>query len=82
MKVRAAHSTGRSEPQFVIEAETEQDRLILKMFEKPHDDKSARFVIHGFTYEIGKGIISFNFGWGDIKKKQTLSSRLKKIFRC
>jgi hypothetical protein len=52
-------------PQFVIEAETEQDRLLLgvvAMFPM-HAKGKWEFTYHGYTRQSHFGIVALNFGW-------------------
>lgn len=64
MKVEIGDSTGCPVPQFIIKAETEQDRAILKSFVSlpKYAKDSWKFSLHGYTLENGD-IWSFNFGW-------------------
>jgi len=68
MKIRTADSTGRPEPQFVVEAETDEDCLFLKMFlQAPNYSKEKlMFWLHGWTSQNGK-YKTFNFGWISLK---------------
>lgn len=53
--------TGRGDLQFIIHAETREERVVLKQFRDQVE--RARFFIHGWTYEAGAfGPSSFNFG--------------------
>lgn len=68
MKVRVADSAGCPFPQFVVEAETEQERIILKAFlspmtfSRPSDPQPWIFGLYG-SVRGGNGYTSFNFGW-------------------
>ena len=66
MKIRPADSEGRPEPQFIVEAETDTDTIILKMFLMQEYKKNLRFAMHGLSIQDGK-YKSFNFGWREIK---------------
>lgn len=66
MKIRVADSTGCPVPQFIVEAESEKDRMILKSFTEFRDYTNDKweFNLHGVTYSGDvSGPISFNFGW-------------------
>ncbi len=70
MKIRAADSTGCPFPQFVVEAESESDRIILKAFlspqtfTKPGEPQPWLFHLHGCGSKSDvDGYTSFNFGW-------------------
>jgi len=69
MKIRLSDSTGRPEPQFVVEAENEEDRLFLKMFiySPLYSKDKLIFHLHGHSGS-NTGISSFNFGW--VKKNE------------
>lgn len=69
MRIRPASSTGRPEPQFVVEAETEAEKLMLKMFIdiKDESSKDLKIHLHGHTRGDG-GVSSFNFGWIESNK--------------
>lgn len=62
MKVRMADSTGIPVPQFIIEAETADDRMLLKAFLLFKEHASVTFVMHGYGVRDGD-YTSFNFGW-------------------
>ena len=64
MKIRLSDSTGRPELQFVVEAESDEDRLFLKMFiySPLYSKDKLIFHLHGHSGG-GVGISSFNFGW-------------------
>ena len=62
MKIRVAESTGCPVPQFIVEAENDQERLILKSFVTFSKDK-WKFHLHGFSSNKREGVASFNFGW-------------------
>jgi len=65
MRIKAAKATGWPELQFVVYAETDEDRVILAQASRVHREayerKLARFWLHGI------GPNSFNFGWLDEK---------------
>jgi hypothetical protein len=68
MKIRVAESTGRPEPQFVVEAETAEDRVFLKMFLTIRDyypERKLALHMHGYGSN-GHGYNSFNFGWREV----------------
>ena len=69
MKIRPTDSEGRPEPQFIVEAETETDTMILKMFLMQESKKNLEFKMHGLCYQNGK-YKSFNFGWRELKGKK------------
>lgn len=76
MRVQFAESTGDHLGQFVIYAESEMERAILKNFLKGGEAHKMQFCIHGMTYEGYKpGISSFNFGW---RKKEQYKPKNKK----
>jgi hypothetical protein len=64
MKIRFADS-----PQFVVEAETDQDRQILKMFTEYGYKNNQVFHMHGCCWQSGLGCTSFNFGYIKPTKK-------------
>ena len=68
MKVRIAHSTISAFPQFVIEAETNEEKLLLKLFIDAPDisKEELKFHLHGHSC-ASNAVSSFNFGW--IKKQ-------------
>lgn len=70
MKVRIAHSTSSPFPQFVIDAETLEEKLLLLLFVDAPDisKEELKFHIHGQS-RASDGVSSFNFGW--IKKPDT-----------
>lgn len=65
MRIEPRESTGRAEPQFVVTAETDAERLLLKQFtEKWWDDGESEFHLHGWGYNSSQmGVQHFNFGW-------------------
>lgn len=65
MKIRMEESTGCPVPQFVVEAETEDERLMLRAFSTFPDYTKEKweFRFHGWTLSCGQGATSFNFGW-------------------
>ena len=66
MRIQIADSTGRPEPQFVVFAENECDRHILKMFCKAKEISKVplKLWLHGSSMSSDvQGITSFNFGW-------------------
>jgi hypothetical protein len=70
MRIKIAESKGCPAPQFVVIAETDQERAILKIFCHINDysNKHWKFYFHGCTYE--QGIESaFNFGWTEDEAK-------------
>ena len=78
MKIRIADSTNRPEPQFVVEAESDNDRHILKMFCQisHHSKVKLKFWMHGYSSDPN-GYQSFNFGWIE-DKTNPMPSRSKK----
>jgi hypothetical protein len=64
MRIELSDSTGRPEPQFVVYAENEQDRMFLKMFLTIPDYTKEKlyFNLHGHGGQ-GKKYEHFNFGW-------------------
>ena len=70
MKVRIAHSTSSPFNQFVVEAETIEEKLLLRLFVDAPDlcKDGLKFHIHGHS-RANDGVSSFNFGW--IKKPDT-----------
>ncbi len=72
MKIRAADSTSVPIPQFVVEAENETDRQILKAFcQVPHHTKNWQFRMHGYVGQSDiDGVTSFNFGWVIVNENQ------------
>ena len=68
MKIKAAPATGCPVPQFVVYAETEEDRMLMRAFTSFPDyaRESWEFRLHGPTFGDGD-IQAFNFGWA---KKQ------------
>lgn len=59
MKIRFADG-----PQFVVEAETPQDRELLNMFVDYGYKHNQKFHLHGSCYSCDfAGTTSFNFGW-------------------
>lgn len=73
MKVSTTSLPESSTPCFAIIAETETDRTLLAIFlrEQRKPDKDLAFF--GYTSEIGKGTVGFNFGIGEkgLKEKPT-----------
>lgn len=69
MRIEIADSIGRSEPQFIVYAESHLDELILKSFLtiKSHSKMPLSFCLHGFCFSDGK-YKSFNFGWREEEK--------------
>jgi len=62
MRIEYHISTGNPFGQFVVFAESEQDRTILNNFMFPKKD--MKFWLHGATYDCrSQGPSSFNFGW-------------------
>lgn len=70
MKVRIAHSTSSPFPQFVVEAETNEEKLLLGLFVDASGTSKdeLKFHLHGHS-RASDGVSSFNFGW--IKKPDT-----------
>lgn len=72
MKIRFADG-----PQFVVEAENDQDRQILKMFVDYGYKNNQIFHLHGSCYSLDLGgITSFNFGYVKPFKKKSWFKRL------
>ncbi len=67
MKIRYAEDAGCPFGQFVIRAETADERVILSKFQEGQSNK-WKFWLHGMCYDsnLPGGPYSFNFGW--IKK--------------
>lgn len=65
MKIRYAVATGCPHGQFVVEAESDVERAILRAFLDPGMAPSGwKFHLHGFGYRGDvDGPCSFNFGW-------------------
>ena len=66
MKINAAPSTGRREPQFVVHAENAEERALLRMFFYANaNDPSLLFRLHGCVHssDLNGEVTSFNFGW-------------------
>lgn len=64
------YAASNSTPQFVVEAETMEEREILKMFcnYDYYRGEEYEFCMHGRCYKFGfNGVSSFNFGY---RKKQ------------
>ena len=70
MKIRHAASTGCIVGQFVVEAETPSERLLLEMFLglPQQSRKNWEFHLHGHTRSSDvDGVTSFNFGYIETK---------------
>ena len=68
MKIRAVKGSGPA-PDFVVEAETEQEMLLLRTFchFKEYAKDDWKFTFGGSCYECDKNATtSFNFGWTKI----------------
>lgn len=65
MRLELADSTGCPVPQFIIKAESDADRMLLKAFTQFRDNAKDEWVFwfHGSCVEEGAGVASFNFGW-------------------
>lgn len=66
MKVRMAEATGCLVPQFVIEAETDEERIFLKTFARfPEFARDEwKMHLHGHTMDLDRGGASaINLGW-------------------
>jgi hypothetical protein len=75
MKIEYAVATGCPFGQFIVEAETSQEKAILSTFLQANAHK-WKFQLHGWTYQCdgSGGVDSFNFGWHKEEKpnkKQT-----------
>jgi hypothetical protein len=81
MKVRAAPATGSPVPQFIIEAECADDRVLLHVFATfPQHGGAMRLHLHGYT--VGSecnGVKAFNFGWM-AESEFRRPSRLRRAF--
>ena len=54
-------TTSQGRIQFIVHAESREEQMILKMFDRERQD--GTFAIHGLTYSSGAlGPDSFNFG--------------------
>ena len=60
MKIHFKYNYG--DPMFVVEAETEQDKEILTLFQNQGDYRGKKFVTHSCSFSDSK-VISFCFGW-------------------
>lgn len=84
MKTRIAESTGRPEPQFILETENNEEHLLVKMFLRIKDHSKEKLVLHLHGYQCGEGHCTFNFGWIAASEKQEViaeevhPSRVKK----
>ena len=79
MKIRLSDSTGRPEPQFVVEAESDEDRLFLKMFIYSPLYSKDKLIFHLHGHSGGNvGISSFNFGWV-VKQPLEISEELANL---
>lgn len=70
MEIKAIQSTGRPEPQFVVTATSETDKLLLNMFIKVrhHCKECLAFTLHG--YQSDGLVTSFNFGWREVNDEK------------
>lgn len=67
MKVRFAEATGCPFGQFIIEAENDNDRTLMKVF-LAAPRKEWQFHLHGYSLVCMQGFDNFNFGWVDRRK--------------
>ncbi|MFZ4569725.1 MAG: CGNR zinc finger domain-containing protein [Bacteroidales bacterium] len=72
MKTRIAESTGRPEPQFILETENNEEHLLVKMFLRIKDHSKEKLVLHLHGYQCGEGHSTFNFGWIAEPEKQAV----------
>lgn len=70
MKTKIAESTGRPEPQFILETENNEEHLLVKMFLRIKDHSKEKLVLHLHGYQCGEGHCIFNFGWIAASDKQ------------
>ena len=66
MKIRYASATGCPAGQFLVEAENDAERAVLRQFVNFPDyaKDNWRFHLHGWSAQSGvDGIVAFNFGW-------------------
>ncbi|MBA7670125.1 hypothetical protein ES703_78268 [subsurface metagenome] len=63
MKIKLINPTDRPEPRFVIESETDEDALLLKVFSRMpyHSKEKLHLIIFSETNSDEKN--SFEFGW-------------------
>ncbi len=62
MKIRFADATGCPFGQFVVYAETEEEKAIMRLFLKGMEGPRWKFWLHGYSVGSTKGE-TFNFGW-------------------
>lgn len=77
MRIEFASSTGCPYGQFVVYADTSQDRAILECFLKGTFDKNFQFHKHSQTW-INGHIEAFNFGWLKHPKKLNIFQKIIK----
>lgn len=65
MRLEMVDATGCPVPQFIIKADTNEERLLLKAFVHFRDQARDSWVLgmHGYDVDSGAGVSSFNFGW-------------------
>jgi hypothetical protein len=74
VKATFTDSTGRQEPQIVLEPGTDEERLLLKWFHAAGAGKVL--TLHGYTVESGRpGLGAVNFGWTEKKSRGGPSRR-------
>lgn len=91
MRIRIADSTGCPVPQFVVYAETQEEKVILSHFCRMSYDQEWMFFYHGASYKSDDDGVpyAFNFGWKrrptDIDrirwKYQAVKRRIRKLFK-
>jgi len=62
MRIKFAEATGCPYGQFVVYADTEEDRIIIKKFFEAGKNE-WKLWHHGTTYSVDRGLEAFNFGW-------------------
>lgn len=65
MRIKYASATGSQYGQFVVYADNEEERAILKTFLSAPKNK-YKFWLHGYGGRMGMTYEHFNFGWGNV----------------